>query len=678
MMRFSPAGPFPRTACTFLFRVLVFTPTLLWAQGGSAPTTTTVSDTGSGPYSFNASVTGHALAAPTGSVMFTDQTATRSLGTASLGAAVTTQSFGSQNVHSGFSLPYSLAAGDFNGDNKLDLAVTNFGANAVSVLLGKGDGTFPLQPANYPVGVSPRSVTVGDVNSDGKLDLVVANSDSNTVSVLLGKGDGTFLPQASYSVGLGPSFVAVGDFNGDGHLDLAVANTSGNNVNVLLGKGDGTFVLQTTSYGSNDPRSIEIDDIIRDGNLDLDEANDDGTINVLLGNGSGLFSFSASYQAGNEPFFIVASDLNGDGHADLVPANYSGNNVSVLLGKGDGTFPSQPTTYAVGYNPTALAVSDFNGDGHPDLAVVNYDDTLSVLLNQGEGTFPSQPTSYPVGAEPQWIAAGDFNGDGIPDLVVANLDSNTVGVLLNNLTHTASATLSNTAITGTGAHTVQAAYGGDSIYGGSSGTASVAASAVSTTLSLGVPSSAVAGQSVQISASLSPAVQDGLTTTGSVSFTDTSTNRNLGTAPVNNGIAVLAASFPKVGAQVIQAHYAGDGNFAPAISNLQTIQVMPASTFTITAYPSSEFAVKRGVLGGFLLELQPVNGFGGSVKLTCSGGPAGSYCADLPQTVNLNGKAFVLSGLFFPPQSATGTYTITFTGVSGPITSNATAKFIVK
>src|SRR5207247_5690349 len=113
--------------------------------------------------------------------------------------------------------PRSVAVADFNGDGKLDLAVanSNTGSN-VSILLGKGDGTFQAAmnfPMNVPVGSAPFSVAVGDFNGDGKLDLATANEGSANVSILLGDGTGAFGAVITFAVGNNPFSVAVGDVN---------------------------------------------------------------------------------------------------------------------------------------------------------------------------------------------------------------------------------------------------------------------------------------------------------------------------------------------------------------------------------------------------------------------------------------------------------------------------------
>src|SRR5262249_30882034 len=144
-------------------------------------------------------------------------------------------------------VPLSITVSDFNGDGQLDMAIANTASctpsgcvngQSVSILMGKGDGTF--QPhVDYVTGTNPNAVTAGDLNGDGKVDLAVANSSDSTISILAGRGDGTFFQRpAGHATGTQPMFVTASDFNGDGKLDLATANFASRTVSILLGNGD--------------------------------------------------------------------------------------------------------------------------------------------------------------------------------------------------------------------------------------------------------------------------------------------------------------------------------------------------------------------------------------------------------------------------------------------------------
>ena len=119
--------------------------------------------------------------------------------------------------------------------------------NQVSVLLGRGDGTFhPV--VNYLSGIGPMAAVTADFNGDSRLDLVttflVEGEDDGWLTLLLGNGDGTF-PTRTYieppTIYSKPGSLVVGDFNIDHRPDLAVKDSFNGFVTILLGKGDGTF-----------------------------------------------------------------------------------------------------------------------------------------------------------------------------------------------------------------------------------------------------------------------------------------------------------------------------------------------------------------------------------------------------------------------------------------------------
>jgi hypothetical protein len=291
----------------------------------------------------------------------------------------------------------SVAVADLNGDGIPDLVTANFFSNDVSVLQGHGDGrghgdgTFVAEP-RFAVGYRPQGIAVADLNHDGIPDLVTANPDSDNVSVLLGHGDGTFAPQQPFAVGDTVS-VAVADLNHDGIPDLVTANTGNNvvhDVSVLLGHGDGTFAPQQPFAVGAFPVSVAVADLNGDGIPDLVTANrDSNDVSVLLGHGDGTFAAPQRFRVGTQPASVAVADLNGDGIPDLVTANQGSDDVSVLLGHGDGTFMAeQRFEMGVGAQPASVAVADMNGDSIPDLVTADAGfSAVTVLLGRGDGTF---------------------------------------------------------------------------------------------------------------------------------------------------------------------------------------------------------------------------------------------------------------------------------------------------
>lgn len=352
-------------------------------------------------------------------------------------------------------------AGDFDNDGKLDLAFIAYAIISTTsptfqtcIELGNGDGSFQIpnctavSPPMAGETESPARLIAADFNGDGKLDLALSNGTdgTNTVSVFLGKGDGTLQAPQSFPAGPSgysqyPGLLSVGDFNGDGKLDLAVADTAEDGhgyVAILLGNGDGTFQNPIEYYLSVPTQSPTVGDFNGDGKLDLvlsiwafPE------VYLALGNGDGTFQPSqvVANLGGSTPVSTATADVNGDGKLDLVISTDTPNGnggFAVLLGNGDGTF-QPPVTYSTPYFAWGgPVIADINGDGKPDLLLTPWGGVttlVSALIGNGDGTFQTAinlPTpALPVGGtgQPVGLLAGDFNGDGKVDLLLPYLNS---------------------------------------------------------------------------------------------------------------------------------------------------------------------------------------------------------------------------------------------------------------
>ena len=331
--------------------------------------------------------------------------------------------------------PVAVAVAALDAGSAPDLIIANAGSNTVSVLLGNGDGTFKAQKA-YAAGASPGAISVADLNDDGKKDLAVINAVGG-FSVLLGNGDGSFKAPAAYATSIQSSALAIADMNGDGELDVVTANAATSSVSLLLGSGGGALQapsLQAPSLqaAGSRPFSIAVADFNRDGAMDIVTANSSSQdVSILLGHGDGTFADQKTYAAGSNPVSVAIADFNRDGVLDLVTANKGDDGVSVILGNGDGTFQAQIHT-SVGSDLISVSATDINGDGFADVVVGDLApfDNVWVLLGDGNGALQS-PTQYTAGAYPGGLDVADLNRDGARDIVVVNQGGAGASVLLN-------------------------------------------------------------------------------------------------------------------------------------------------------------------------------------------------------------------------------------------------------
>jgi hypothetical protein len=449
-----------------------------------------------GDYSLTATVTGYGgTATPNGVVSFVDTSFSNNvLATASLGTGIPGIGFLESMSPSFGSYPAREVTADFNGDGIPDLAIISSdnsyggGPYTVAVFLGNGDGTFRAGPTIQPsdMWIYPSMIS-GDFNGDDKPDLAILSYDGSTTSyltILLNNGDGSFNAKptvVAYRQGSTGGDVILGtmaaaDFNGDGKLDLAVVGdyVSSGGVTILLGNGDGTFA----ATGPNlDPTAdfalIATGDFNGDGIPDFVTPNYfefGGSPTIFLGKGDGTFTFSkvTSFTLDYFPTSVVVGDFNGDGVLDLAFSDLNG--VEIALGNGDGTFnETSASPIQVPDELYSLQAGDFNHDGKLDLAGWDtYFGQIVLLLGAGDGTFAVTKTTPGVSPSTfgiHQIAAADFNGDGVPDLAMLTYSVNTASILLTVPTETATATVNGIAPVGAATHNVEASYSGDSNYG---------------------------------------------------------------------------------------------------------------------------------------------------------------------------------------------------------------------
>ncbi len=356
-----------------------------------------------------------------------------------------------------------VVTADFNHDGFNDVAVagdvqvagSSTTAAAVAVFLGQAGGTFAspimIEDAGNDNGNTfADDIVVGDFNNDRKLDLAVTNprqtmvsGKAATVTVFLGNGDGTFQAgkDTNYgTAGATSANLAAGDFNSDGKEDLIVTNQVDHQLVPLLGNNDGTFTAGTPVTVSLvsllNPGSVVAADFNGDGKLDI-AFNDQTMTNGFPGfvaNGNGDGTFAAAMELPGSPTVnsLFVDDFNGDSKPDLAIAgealatnsgSSSAAGVEILINSGTGTFtpgPAQPVNVT---DTTQLTAGDFDGDGKLDLAAFT-SGQLSVMAGNGDGTLQAPANFTFIDLGQARLAVREFDSDGKSDLAITRTVQN--------------------------------------------------------------------------------------------------------------------------------------------------------------------------------------------------------------------------------------------------------------
>lgn len=329
---------------------------------------------------------------------------------------------------------YTVAAGDFDGNGRGDLALLMRQPRpGVRLVLGQEDGTF--QTRDTLLDVSLETLAAGDFNGDGRTDLATLARSETGLRLWWNDGSGNF-PEEALALPVNASSggdVVAEDFNRDGLLDLAVTlrrRCSQEGV-VLTNRGEGVMEPHPLPDSNQEPDdqcggtgAPTVADFNKDGTLDFVHMTLGLNLNytskhgvVMQGEGFHLNPFVYPVQS--------AADVDGDGAVDLLLSNLMGE-LSVLRGDGGGTFQAPLDCRLKATSGTALEALDVNADGVTDLLGRDPAGSVVVVLGEGQGTY--RPVRrYMLEAKPLWARPVNLLGDARPELVVL-LESGTLKV----------------------------------------------------------------------------------------------------------------------------------------------------------------------------------------------------------------------------------------------------------
>jgi len=513
-------------------------------------------------------------------------------------------------------LSESVAVVDVNGDGLPDIVVTNMctqeppGCYGVAVLLNNSNnpGTF-LSAVGYDTGgLETGAVAVGDVNGDGYPDLVVVNDcqqytcAGGTLSLLLNNGNGTFGKPTDLSDAKGP--VAMGDMTGDGCTDLVTA------AGVMLNNCDGSGTFKpANNQVVGGALSITLADVNHDGKLDVAVTLPNG-VAVQLGNGDGTLQQNPTVlkTGAANPIWIAIADFNGDTNPDLAVINectqyYKGQcfgvpTVSVLAGKGNGTFWPEVGFSTGAYFGTSVAAADVNQDGKIDLVASNAcitadqcggSGSVAVLLNVFTTATTTKVASSlnpsTLGQGVTFTATVTWQYGTVPNgETVTFYDGSTE---LGTGTTSSGAAQFTTSSLAAGPHSIKATYAGDAYFLTSTGTVLQVVNPYGTTTTLSSsPNPSNYGQQVGLTAVVTSA--GGNVPTGKVSFYNGGALLGIGTLDAT-GTATLNTAKLAVGVDSLTATYDGDSNDGKSTSPplMQTVnQAQITMTLSSTPNPS--------------------------------------------------------------------------------------------
>ncbi|MGK7897998.1 MAG: FG-GAP repeat domain-containing protein [Xenococcus sp. (in: cyanobacteria)] len=329
---------------------------------------------------------------------------------------------------------HAVVAADFDGDNDIDIASTNFILDYVAWFQNDGSENFSkiaidgqlsgsLDGSNLE-GAYP--INLGDVNQDGNIDVLATGYEADATVWYENDGNGNFTRRDVDLNADGAHSIVPGDIDLDGDIDLLTTNQDAGTVTWYENDGNENFTLRLVDNNLRRAKYADLADIDGDGDIDFFSAGDeDGIVAWYENDGSQNFTREIIDDTAAGAYFTFATDLNQDGFIDVVTAQRLANTVAWYENDGNANFTKRVIDDEA-EGARSVYVIDLDDDGNLDVLSASVDDdTVSWYQHDGNGNFTQQIIDdFADGA--YGIFAADVDGDGLTDVLSAGRDDFTV------------------------------------------------------------------------------------------------------------------------------------------------------------------------------------------------------------------------------------------------------------